>query len=40
MLHLWFEDDDDSTLENFCYYLEGLKMDEAAEAVKEMISQN
>ncbi|XP_022917022.1 THO complex subunit 1 [Onthophagus taurus] len=40
MLHVWFEDDDDSTLENFCYYLEGLEMSEAVEAVKQTILQN
>ncbi|KAI4455888.1 tho complex subunit 1 [Holotrichia oblita] len=40
MLHLWFEDDDDSTLENFSYILEGLDMLEAAEVVKQAIQQN
>lgn len=40
MLHLWFEDDDDSTLENFSYILEGLDMIEAAESVKTAIEQN
>lgn len=40
MLHVWFEDDDDSTLENFSYILEGLEMMEAAEAVKIAIEQN
>lgn len=40
MLNLWFEDDDDSTLDNFSYLLEGLKMEQAAEAVKEAIAQN
>lgn len=40
MLHVWFEDDDDSTLENFCYILEGLDMIDAADAVKAAIEQN
>ncbi|GJQ80965.1 hypothetical protein Trydic_g4782 [Trypoxylus dichotomus] len=40
MLHLWFEDDDDSTLENFSYILEGLEMFEAADVVKQAIQQN
>lgn len=40
MLHLWFEDDDDSTLENFCYILEGLEMMDAAEVVRQAIQQN
>lgn len=40
MLHLWFEDDDDSTLENFSYILDGLDMVEAAEVVKQAIQQN
>lgn len=40
MLHLWFEDDDDSTLENFCYILEGLDMIDAAEVVRTAIEQN
>lgn len=40
MLHLWFEDDDDSTLENFCYILEGLEMSDAAETVRNAIEQN
>lgn len=40
MLHLWLEDDDDSTLENFSYILEGLEMWEVAETVKTAIEQN
>lgn len=34
MIHLWFEDDEDATLENFVYILEGLGLNEAAEAVR------
>lgn len=34
VLQLWFEDDMDATLDNLAYILEGLGMDEAAEAVK------
>lgn len=34
MLQLWFEDDEDATLENLLYILEGLEMTSAAEAVR------
>lgn len=34
VIHLWFEDDEDATLENFLYILEGLGLNEAAEAVR------
>lgn len=39
LLHLWFEDDDDSTLENFLYILEGLQFDDVAEEVRIAIEQ-
>lgn len=38
MLHVWFEDDEDATLENLLYVLEGLEMTEAAEAVREELN--
>ncbi|XP_056629583.1 THO complex subunit 1 [Diorhabda sublineata] len=38
LLQLWFEDDEDATLENLAYTLEGLEMNEAAEAVKSEIN--
>ncbi|CAH1154374.1 unnamed protein product [Phaedon cochleariae] len=38
MLQLWFEDDEDATLENFIYILEGLEMPEAAEAVRQELA--
>ncbi|KAG5873225.1 hypothetical protein JTB14_005678, partial [Gonioctena quinquepunctata] len=38
LLQLWFEDDEDATLENLVYILEGLEMYEAAEAVKNEIN--
>ncbi|KAL3284462.1 hypothetical protein HHI36_018623 [Cryptolaemus montrouzieri] len=34
MLQLWFEDDEDATIENFLYILEGLEMNLAAEDIK------
>ncbi|KAK9886779.1 hypothetical protein WA026_018432 [Henosepilachna vigintioctopunctata] len=34
MLGLWFEDDEDATIENFLYILEGLEMNHAAESIK------
>ncbi|XP_055851554.1 THO complex subunit 1 [Episyrphus balteatus] len=37
MLTLWFEDDDDASLDNLAYILEGLEMHGAAEAVKTII---
>lgn len=40
LLRLWFEDDDDATLENFLYILEGLELSETAEEVKLAIQQN
>ncbi|RZB94441.1 efThoc1, Dak1 and/or Death domain containing protein [Asbolus verrucosus] len=38
MLQLWFDDDEDATLDNFVYILEGLEMEEAAELVKNEIN--
>ncbi|CAH0564075.1 unnamed protein product [Brassicogethes aeneus] len=38
MLQLWFEDDEDATMDNFLYILEGLNMTEAAEVVRNEIS--
>lgn len=38
LLQLWFEDDEDATLDNLAYTLEGLEMHEAAEAVKNEIN--
>ncbi|XP_018322203.1 THO complex subunit 1 [Agrilus planipennis] len=40
MLHLWFEENQDDTLDNLAYILEGLGMTEAAEAVKSEIGSN
>ncbi|XP_065156071.1 LOW QUALITY PROTEIN: THO complex subunit 1-like [Atheta coriaria] len=40
LLNVWFEEDDDSTLENFLYILEGLELTDAAEEVKLAIEQN
>nr|CAH7768225.1 unnamed protein product [Callosobruchus chinensis] len=34
VLQIWFEDDEDATLDNLLYILEGLDMQEAAEAVR------
>ncbi|CAB3259626.1 unnamed protein product [Arctia plantaginis] len=34
MLTLWFDDDEDASVENLLYILEGLKMTEACEALK------
>ncbi|CAH1983731.1 unnamed protein product [Acanthoscelides obtectus] len=34
LLQIWFEDDEDATLDNLLYILEGLDMQQAAEAVK------
>ncbi|CAG9831828.1 unnamed protein product [Diabrotica balteata] len=38
LLKLWFEDDEDATLENLLYILEGLEMHEAAEAIKSELN--
>ncbi|EFA08780.1 THO complex subunit 1 [Tribolium castaneum] len=38
MLQLWFDDDEDATLDNFLYILEGLEMEEAAEIVRNEIN--
>lgn len=38
LLHIWFEDDEDATLDNLLYILEGLEMHEAAEAVRNEIN--
>ncbi|CAH0584087.1 unnamed protein product [Chrysodeixis includens] len=34
MLQLWFDDDEDASVENLLYIMEGLKMTEACEALK------
>nr|CAI5846650.1 unnamed protein product [Callosobruchus analis] len=34
LLQIWFEDDEDATLDNLLYILEGLEMQQAAEAVR------
>lgn len=34
MLQLWFDDDEDASVENLLYTMEGLKMTEACEALK------
>ncbi|XP_030370941.1 THO complex subunit 1 [Scaptodrosophila lebanonensis] len=39
MLTNWISDDDDATLENWAYMLEGLEMNEAAEGVKAIIQR-
>ncbi|EDX11795.1 THO complex subunit 1 [Drosophila simulans] len=39
MLTNWISDDDDATLENWAYMLEGLEMNKAAEAVKAIIER-
>jgi THO complex subunit 1 len=36
MLQLWFDDDVDASLDNLGYYLEGLIMIAAADAVKRI----
>lgn len=36
MLQLWFEDDTDASLENLCYILEGLNLNEVADLIKNM----
>lgn len=38
VLQLWFEDDEDATLENLLYILEGLEMTSAAEAVRNELN--
>lgn len=38
MLQLWFDDDEDATIDNFVYILEGLGMEEAAETVTNEIN--
>lgn len=40
LLQIWFEDDEDASLDNLLYILEGLEMNEAAEAVRSEISNN
>lgn len=37
-LKLYFDDDEDATLDNFLYILEGLQMDEIAEVVRQEIN--
>lgn len=37
-LQIWFEDDEDATLENLLYILEGLEMHAAAEAVRNELN--
>lgn len=39
MLTNWISDDDDATLENWAYMLEGLEMNKAADAVKAIIER-
>lgn len=34
MLKLWFDDDEDASVENLLYIMEGLKMTEACEALR------
>ena len=34
MLQLWFDDDEDASVENLLYIMEGLKMAEACEILK------
>lgn len=34
MLQLWFDDDEDASVENLLYIMEGLKMVDACEALK------
>ncbi|XP_053681802.1 THO complex subunit 1 [Sabethes cyaneus] len=38
LLQVWFEDDMDASLDQLAYYLEGLEMLTAADAVKQMIA--
>lgn len=38
MLQLWFDEDEDATLDNFLYILEGLEMEAAAELVRNEIN--
>lgn len=38
LLQIWFEDDEDASMDNLLYILEGLGMNEAAEAVRNEIS--
>lgn len=35
MLQVWFEDDPDATLENLCYFLEGLELSEVSDLIKK-----
>lgn len=37
MLQLWFDDDEDASVENLLYTMEGLKMTEACEALRRVI---
>lgn len=36
MLQVWFEDDPDATLENLCYILEGLHLNDVADLIKNV----
>lgn len=38
MMDLWFEDDEDANLDNLLYILEGLEMNQAAEAVRNELN--
>lgn len=38
LLQIWFEDDEDATLDNLLYILEGLEMHDAAEAVRNELN--
>nr|XP_023027545.1 THO complex subunit 1-like [Leptinotarsa decemlineata] len=40
LLQIWFEDDEDASLENLVYILEGLEMNDAAEVVRSEIPNN
>lgn len=40
MLQVWFEDDDDATLENLCYILEGLGLNDVSELIKNEYINN
>lgn len=37
MLTFWFQDDEDASLENLLYYLEGMKINKAVEEIKKYV---
>lgn len=37
MLQLWFDDDEDASVENLLYIMEGLELTEACEALKAQV---